>query len=61
MYGFSHSEKILLTEGRGKEEGDGHPSGGEIFLQGRNKKQYGRPCTAIRARFKKSGEILGCP
>lgn len=51
MYGFSHSEKVVLAGGRGQEEGEGHFSGVEIFLQERNKKQYRRPCTVIKARL----------
>lgn len=58
---FPILRKYFWQKEEGQEEG-GHSSGVEIFLQMRNKKQYRRPSTVIKARLKKkkSGQILRC-
>lgn len=52
---FPILRKYFWQKEEGQEEG-GHSSGVEIFLQMRNKKQYRRPSTVIKARLKKKNQ-----
>lgn len=51
---FPILRKYFWQEEGGQEEGEGHSFGVEIVLQVRNKKQYRRLCTVIKARDSKN-------